>query len=192
MQCAPLLYWLIVTEMRTHWPRTPDARHVSNVRNRQHNTQRRYLLHLALIVLYRVLFFPILTSSNIPSRRACPRSPPLIIFLGPAECTTAHCPHRGCTLFIIHFDEYFDLWCVNNWCRCWVRRPWPGLWPPRTLSTSLPPFGKPRQLSASPALSPHHHHCPECPCQLPHLPPHHNCDHTVTLVIASHHTASPW
>ena len=112
MQCAPLLYWLIVTEMRTHWPRTPDARHVSNVRNRQHNTQRRYLLHLALIVLYRVLFFPILTSSNIPSRRACPRSPPLIIFLGPAECTTAHCPHRGCTLFIIHFDEYFDLWSL--------------------------------------------------------------------------------
>ena len=99
--------------MRTHWPRTPDARHVSNVRNRQHNTQRRYLLHLALIVLYRVLFFPILTSSNIPSKRACPRSPPLIIFLGPAECTTAHCPHRGCTLFIIHFDEYFDLYVIK-------------------------------------------------------------------------------
>ena len=96
-------------EADTHWPRASDARHVGNVRNRQHNTQRRYLLHLALIVLYRVLFFPILTSSNIPSRRACPRSPPLIIFLGPAECTTAHCPHRGCTLFIIHFDEYFDL-----------------------------------------------------------------------------------
>ena len=179
MQCAPLLYWLIVTEMRTHWPRTPDARHVSNVRNRQHNTQRRYLLHLALIVLYRVLFFPILTSSNIPSRRACPRSPPLIIFLGPAECTTAHCPHRGCTLFIIHFDEYFDLWCVNNWCRCWVRRPWPGLWPPPALSTSLTPSGKPRQPSASSALIPHPHHCPECPSQQSHLPPHHNCDHTL-------------
>ena len=161
--------------MWTHWPRTPDARHVSNVRNRQHNTQRRYLLHLALIVLYRVLFFPILTSSNIPSRRACPRSPPLIIFLGPAECTTAHCPHRGCTLFIIHFDEYFELRCINNGCQCWVRRPWPGLWPglwpPPTLSTYLPPSGKLRQPSASSELSPHHHHhhhqCPECPCQPP-------------------------
>ena len=47
------------------------------------------------------------------------------------------------------------------------------------MPTSLPPSGKLRQPSASSALTPHHHHCPECPCQSPNIPPHHNCYHVI-------------
>ena len=102
MQCAPQLYWLIVTEMRTHWQRTPDARHVCNVRNRQHNTQRRYLLHLThSIVLSIVLSNPYIVTHPF---YAClpeisPR-PPSHHFFGPRRMNHSSLPSRG--LHIVH------------------------------------------------------------------------------------------